>query len=339
MAARILSELVELVERSGGLLRPGLRIVEREGQMGVHLDADADGADVPLMRIPGRLLVRTDGVGRTSLQGDVHDLLLALYDATGKLSDVSTRHPAAALRDEGALITAIQGLRPHFGRVWRTPMQVLIRTRTLEIGSPTSRQPVLMPLVELLNNHARGGTFRYAHGSLSVPVSRPGGGTECFADYGHGRDALDLVLDYGYLDTGVRFVQSAPLSVELPGAGRLSVRGVRPRPRHHLDPPTVRVTDGELTLSHITFDADHPERFRALVAMPLRAYLAHRVAPERVDAAADTVLDAIVDENRQRISALLDVRPSSPHGAEAARLVRDAALQHRHLLEEMSGAS
>jgi hypothetical protein len=137
--ADILTEISRIVLTGGGMLHPGLTIVERNGAMTVVCAANPDAApDQPLFEVPRGMLIPVDGalwedsrvslqlvsppVGLTALRRDLLDLHVALYNATDKLPWIVASHPKLGLGDAPDVVSAIRELRPGFTEAGAHPV-------------------------------------------------------------------------------------------------------------------------------------------------------------------------------------------------------------------------
>ncbi|MFI0432447.1 MAG: hypothetical protein ACH36H_04825 [Candidatus Nanopelagicales bacterium] len=380
-----LSAMVAVVLASGGALHPGLRLVERDGDMTVFC-SDAPGpARRPLFDVPRELLIPVEEAvwaddsatlrlvaappGLTARQREVLDLHVALYNASDKIRWLITGHPRAALADEPDMVAAVRALRPGFEAVGSSTAQTFLSTRTFGLataGAEPSGPPapgaageaktgVLMTLIDLLNHHPRGAPYQVDDRAMSTIVARPTSTAECFATYGGRRDVIDLALQYGYLDVYTPFAHCAPVTVEAPGIGTVTVRGYRMRAPSPLDPPRVQRTDDGLVLSHLTFNRRHPERFHVPLRMALQgaaqqgglsAEAARKVAEQTVEeiAAANVeLLDRIVAAGRAASHTRADGgRCPGPAPAPTAQpalgLLADAATTQADIIRTVAAA-
>lgn len=384
----ILTEMTRLVIDRDGALHPGLRMVERSGELTVFCSDHAGTAtDQPLFDVPRELLIPVDGAawvasdqmlvlaepppGLTALQRDALDLHIALYNATGKLPWAMSSHPRLALRGEPEVLAAIKQVRPGFDvagtgqRASEAPAaDVFLGTRVFGLppaaaadkleraadpaaaaaavaatraaagpagssadGSPDApRQRVLMTLIDLLNHHPRGASYRVDARAMTPAVARPTGTDECFAHYGHRRDTLDLALNYGYLDTATDFIHCVPLDLDVAGFGAVRVGGARRRPVNPLDPPEVTVDSELLSLSHITFQRTRPDRWQTAVRMAVQATALQRGASAgRAQVAADAVVSAIGEAQRDALVRVGNAAAAIAAGNAAAALIARAA--------------
>ena len=282
----MLREIATLCRAHGAWWHPELSAEVSEGAMRLLAPPGTEG---PLIMLPTTLLVPIEGArwgegatalalleppaATTAVQRELLRLMVALYNATDKMGWWRQRHPARLVERCPAVAAALAPLKPGHGQERRTPTRCFLSTRTLgwqpdpALGS---RQPVLMPLADLLNHHHNGARHRLHGGALRIKAAQAGGG-ECFLHYGQRRDALDLALHYGHSDPSTPFAHCAPLEIVVEGVGRLRVERQRwGIPAHPLDPPRVSLESVGVRLSHICCHLEHPERVR----MPLRLALA-----------------------------------------------------------------
>jgi hypothetical protein len=187
-----------------------------------------------------------------------------------------------------------------------------------------------MPLVDLLNHHSHAARFELDDARLCVRLSQPDGTDQCFVDYGRLRDALDLALQYGFVDPGSRIAYSAPLTIEIDGIGEVIVGRGRPLTGRERTYPAVTLADAGITFSHLLLDADHPDRLRAAIGLPVRARAIRAGATEpEADRLAGEVHDALVAANIDILDAIVD--EAALVAGPAAQTVADAVRRHREL--------
>lgn len=312
--SQILREIADTVLATGGRLSSLLEIRERQGQLTGHA-TDLRGADesqAPLIVLNDtamppvsagawswdgeRLHVVTDP-GLEAQSARLLDLHAALYTATTKPRWYRTTHPRGALSNDATTVQAIHALRPHFA-IDPSPAGFLA-TRVFKRGDAGA--PSLIPIADVLNHHRSGARLAYAAGKLAIDVRQPIGTTECFVNYGSfRRDPLDLALQYGYADGAVTVASSAPLSVEVSGLGPVEVLRRLTTTQSPIDPPTIQRTSDGWSLSHITLQAENPERL--LVPIRLMTEAAGASDPE---ATARELLSAVIDKNLALLSNLV----------------------------------
>jgi hypothetical protein len=335
----LLRALVKTVLAAGGQLHPGIRFVERDGQLGVHCQPGFGQADQPLFRLPLELLVPIDGIewadredelqARSSLahlpplQRDLLDLHLALYNATGKLPWAVQHLPGLAVPRLPSLQTALQAIRPGFGPSRPQAAQAFFQTRVLKLAD----KKVLMPLIDLLNHHPQGAAFHTNACAMTVAVAQPHDGDECFARYGGRRDVLDLALHYGYADNNTPFAFSAPFDGTLPGVGRVQITAQRLRAIHPMDPPVVTFDEAGMTLSHLACHRQHPQRLRAVLRLALLG-AAHRqgCSGAEADRVVTQVFDALCATNLALLQEVQKAAQPLKAWAPVAALLDQAAL-------------
>lgn len=331
----LLQHIANITGRHGAVVHPTATIVEADGDLRVECARGTSGS--VLFTMPSEVLPEVS-LGQWDWAGD--DLVLAmqqnadpakaellnahcaLYNVTGKGHWFRHHHPRATLAGLTEVTRKVQLLKPGF-----TPdasADGFIRTRVLGVRDRNSAaaspfEPVLMPLIDCLNNHPRGAPFRNDHG-IRVDVAQPTATSECFASYAKGRsDPLALALHYGYLDTAKSDAVSAPVSVAIDAVGHAEIGGPGTRRRSPLDPPAVVVDDGVLRLSHLTFQRDHPQR----LLIPLRMALTTIVPPDAAESAARDLLVEVAKANLTLLNDLKTTLDSS--GLGRLGVLRDAA--------------
>lgn len=211
----LLAATVEIVLELEGWLHPELRIVARDGHLRIDCGADEDE---PVIFLPIEAYVRVGRVGwsdsRDRLEvtevpdefGVVERELLmlqtALHSQCEKVPWLVATHPVLADDLDASVVAAVRALRPDFRTQPTTPAGVLWSTRCLRLPPAGSSlpEPVALPIVDLLNHDCRGATGVSGPDGFAVRAGHATGTVECFLDYGLQRTALDLAVDYGFVD-------------------------------------------------------------------------------------------------------------------------------------------
>jgi hypothetical protein len=220
------------------------------------------------------------------VQQELLQLHAALYNATGKLRWWSTQHPARLVERCPAVAEALLPLKPGHGKSPQdsTAAQCFLATRSFgwkeELEDGPQRR-VLLPLIDLLNHHHRGASFRIDAGAMRIATAQPDDSGECFAHYGGPRDGLDLALHYGHANCSTPFAHCAPMQINVAGVGSIQVEyQERSRPAHPLDPPRVRLEEEGVRISHLCCHLEHPERERIVLKLALQALLQRQGHPQ-----------------------------------------------------------
>lgn len=320
LVADLLAGTVETVIEAGGWIHPDARFVIRQGQGTV-----ACAGEGPLLRIPRAALVPISRVDWTAsnealeftgipeeLSGVQAELLVlqsALHNACGKIPWLVATHPVLAPDLSDTVVDAVRAFRPGFRRRQPTAASLLWSDRVFRLpvgGSDEPAEPVAVPLIDLLD-HARGGaTPTWTGADFIVDAVRPTGSAECRLDYGLQRDALGMAVVYGFVASDTDVAHSAPVTVQVPGVGRVRVEGRGRRRDGTLLAPQVRRTHDGLVVSHVVFGASA----RVVEGLPSSA------------------LTAIADENLRLLDALHAAAAACP-GAAAATLAGAAQAQAR----------
>lgn len=340
LSSSLIASIV-MVSAHGGQVHPGVRLIARDGQLSVHCDRSMGESDCPLFRLPRELLVPVDSIqwassedrlqavagleSLTAVQRELLTLHVDLYNVSNKLAWAARHLPTLALRTHKSVVDAIQSIRPGFGREAIEAAQAFVRTRVFNLEG----KRVLMPLMDLLNHHPKGGRFQIDAASMTMAVAQPGDDDECFAVYGGRRDVLDMALHYGYADARIPYACVAPLTCELAELGRLEITSRRVQALHPLDPPQVTYDDAGVTLSHLTCDNRHPSRLHMVLRLALLGLAKKRGqggdgAERAVRAATGHILDVNL-ALLQNVSRLAE--PLSRDVPAAAMLTGAVALQ------------
>lgn len=352
VATAVLREIAMVCRVHGAEWHPQLTAEVSGGAMRLLAPPGTEG---PLIALPLPLLVPIEGArwgegdatlalleapaAATAVQRELLQLLVALYNATDKMGWWRERHPARLVERCPAVAAALAALKPGHNDERRPPARCFLSTRSLGwTPDPAlgARQPVLMPLADLLNHHHHGARHRSAEGALWIGAAQAGG-SECFLHYGQRRDGLDLALHYGHADRSTPFAHSAPLEIVVEGIGRIVVEqqgwGI---PAHPLDPPRVALESEGVRLSHLCCHRDHPERVRVLLMLALQGGLQRRgQAQALARRLAQRGLEAIAAANSRLLERLVSAAEDADH--PGGTILAAAARRQGAILQEVMG--
>jgi len=268
LVADLLASTLELVAESGGWVAPGTRFISREGQLSVQSDA---GSESPLFHIPQTAFVRVDeviwGEGDERLEilsvpdyfGDIElemlYLQVALHNQCGKLPWLAKTHPWLAPEIPADVINAVRQVVPAFRQTPMSARDALWANRCFKISidSNPDTQRLLIPLVDLLDHHSQGSTGSWTGSAFEVTAVHPFETTECFLNYGMGRDALEMAAVYGFVDLTSTIANSAPIDFVVPEVGLVRVLDNGRDAAGINLPLVVDTSSGLTTLSHWVF--------------------------------------------------------------------------------------
>lgn len=350
-----LTAIIDVILEHGGVLHPDAVIREERGSLSVHCIGGewGDSPEIPLFDVPLDLLVPVDGAvwgdsaeelrllqpppGLTAVQMDLLSLHVALYNAAEKIRWAVATHPALALRDQPEVVSAIRAVRPYFADPWNPPAETFLSTRTFGLRTPATGDPdtarvvyrsVLLPLIDALNHHAHGAALGHDSRAMTVQRKHPTGSSECFTHYGGRKDVLGLALQYGFVDREAGRARCAPVSFAVPGVGSVAVQDDPARRLHPFDPPLITTTPDGITLSHLTFAQEHPERFHTALGLAVRSLAQRRgLSAERAAKAVDAAVEGVVGANVRLLEQMAVAARAVPNVAAAALVVAAAEVQ------------
>lgn len=309
-------DLIDFVEAHGGRLHPDLQVVDVAGDMQVHCPATngvelgflpprllVPVGDVSFCVVDGELAVERHDPASSALTRDLLELQVEVYRAAEKMVWARRSLPAVAWADRPADLAVLMSLRSRWALDEQSPGDAFIATRTIRRRRPDQdeqadttptgpgeRSSVIFPVLELVNHHRMAFPFAFGDDGLSVAVSRPTSGPQCFVRYAHHVDVLDLAVSYGFACPGLLAARTVQVEVDLGGL-RLAVRDQPVRARSALDAPSVELVDDLLTLSHLGIDTRFPDR--ALTSVTMAVQMARRrlgaPAPDPVRDGRDAV--------------------------------------------------
>ena len=333
-AKAAIEDLLDCAISSGIEVHKSLQVRERDGQISLH--ADAPRGDV-LVRVPEDLLVPVAETGwgtsddvlsiarhdptASAPQRELIEAHLAVYNSTGKIRWARNTLPVMVLSRDAAVASTVRLLRPSFPQESPSTAEGFINTRLYQ--QAVTCDGVLMPVIDFLNHHRRGAKLLIDDGAMTVRVEHAAGDMQCFASYGSRRDLLDLALGYGFVDPAVRFARSLAVSTDIPGFGNVEVLGRRREAVSSLDPPQITMERKRLSLSHLSFHAEHPDRVVSVLQLAVGSYLAQHVDPPHeplltARAVVAALASANIDLLRRAESQLADSTTEAAHVLSAA---------------------
>ena len=344
--AEPLLAMMAMVVEGGGFIAPGLRIVERGGSIRIERSLSAPPVE-RLVMVPPSLLVPTgrlvwvedrdqlrlasEPAHLTPERRDMLDLLLAIYNGAGK-ARWAQGHPMAVLSEDAALLAITRSIKPDVAVRTGPLAEMFIANRQVTKGRLAGELrdvPVIMPVMDFMNHHGDGDSFRFHHGQLGVSEVHVAGSEECVSSYGGRRDAIDWAISHAWVDVETPYVASAPLAIDLPGIGRLVIEGRSTGANHRANPPQTQFATGAVRLSHAVFDARQPQASLDVLALPIRAFaVRERSSTPAVTAALAMLPQALLAGNLAALDAFeARLRAHDRSAATRSLLLSAAAIQ------------
>ncbi len=224
LVADLLAGTLEIIREAGGFIAPTTRLIERSGQLSLGSSADDNS---PMLCIPRECFVRVDRVTWaeqesrmvivevpeefSDIETEMLYLQVALHNACGKLEWMQRTHPSLDPHLPDDLVNAVRELIPSFRNPMMAATDVLWANRCFRIPMTEGEAPerVLIPVVDLLNHHRDGAVGDWTGEDFEVGALKPFGTSECALNYGMNRDALEMVVVYGFLDEHIH--QTPPM--------------------------------------------------------------------------------------------------------------------------------
>jgi hypothetical protein len=362
-----LTEIIEIVRGNGGLISDDISIIQTGAELAIQ--CAADGSDNPtILELSSECMVRLDLFKLSTNGGDIElqshepdagavevrlmELMLDIYNLTAKLPCHRAVNPLFALRYDKPLLELLLRDRPidlerlnqlEVGeeREKQVLLDSFLNTRALSFQFQDGIRKVLMPIVDYLNNHSEGSSFRRKDTILSMSRSTPNPGSdECFARYSLAMDALDLYLIYNYVsEEDLMFVRSSNMRLELSDLGTIDfVRkapstfkgklAARNRDLRFWIPALARI-EGNANVGSLLIPAGHsPNALRRALFITLRHFFP-TAAKEKLQKGVVEAETKIIEENLNYLSKLTDLTELS----EAPPQHRDALQSVKRVLE------
>jgi hypothetical protein len=334
----VITEIARILIDESAMLDPNLVVVEHNGHLALGSRDGIDGE--PFIALPTQVLIPINDLvwaedstnveltggaeSLSSVQRELLDLHIEMWNATNKLATFRTTHPRAAAMHAADLVDAIRKIRPSFSP--GTSTRDMLRTRTFGMRSNETSASVVMPILELADHHPYGAAYARSDGGL--------GANYCFIDdsglsyvsYGPHRDAVDLACLYGYATDFTTFFVSAPMTVDLQGFGTLSIE----RAANRQTAASWRVDDGKLAVNYLLLDA-YTGLFDSL-HRPVREYLLGQGASRsQATSLAIDVADVILSANHDWLSDIVTAAKGVTH--DGASTIGVAAAHQRTVVD------
>jgi len=331
--------LHDICEAEGAFFHDKLRmVVTNDGDMWLESTLPADQNDV-LISLPDSCLPRIDPV-TFKLVGDDIEIesiadgalgdtqerclkhMLAIYNATGKVTQHRESSPWFALADAPDLLDAIVAGRRGAPRLEEKYQRIRDEGLTddflIEDFLGTRKYgaleaPTLMPFIDYANHDPRAPAFQpakrvgYSDHQVAILNSQPAeNGGEVRVRYSQ-LDALDSFLNYGFVDTSTNLVRSCPLTIdievgEIVGESRIGAKAKKKRPEPGIKdlrgylPMILENADGRITVTHLLLpEAGSPFALRRILNWLIRKHdpdLGLKRMGRLVDEAERRILDA-----------------------------------------------
>jgi hypothetical protein len=264
---RSVLRIAALAEAAGAEFHRDLVVQCSDGALSV--EAPPDSAGSILIRLPWdslvpippfEIAVAGDDFSMASYDTEITgtsvammEAMLELYNLTHKLAEHRRTSPWCLVASHPELLPKIMtGRQPRLqdaiasGHRGEVELRSFLNARVFSYTETpeASSFPVLLPILDAMNHHARGERFRYDAPSERGQVLRiarsqplPGMGDECFAYYGD-HDCYDTWMSYGFVDDAPAFLRSRAMKIDLPGLGTIEIADVvRPLGKAALSPP------------------------------------------------------------------------------------------------------
>jgi hypothetical protein len=250
-----LRRIYDIVMDSGGHVHDQLVIRAHNNQLCLATPSEIQ-RDAPLITVPEHLLVplkdfklgldgddigiNTVDDGITAERGELLELFVDIYNRTGKIKQHRHITPWIYALDDPALFEKLtEARRPRNGFGILKDIETCDRNnlllgtfiKTRELNTKLGIGQVLMPLIDIANNHPRCQPLDGKHaenGEFTLSIYKgtaAEGSDECYVRYGY-YDAHDTFLYYNYSTPDAIFTRSIPIDIELAGAGKLEVHAI-----------------------------------------------------------------------------------------------------------------
>jgi hypothetical protein len=285
--------------------------------------------------------------------------MLAIYNATGKITQHRETSPWFALADTPDLLDAILAGRRGAPRLDQQYQRVRDEGLTddflIEDFLGTRKYgaleaSTLMPFIDYANHDSRAPAFQpaprvgYPNHQVAILNSQPADdGGQVLVRYAQ-LDALDAYLGYGFVDTSTALVRSSPVTItldvgEIVAESRIGAKAKKKRAdpgikdlRGYL-PMILENADGRVTVTHLLLpEAGSPYALRRILNWLIRKHEPD-VGLKRMGRLVDEAERQILDANRAFYDAL--ERSLTDYGEPSSSQYRTISDLIRHQREAM----
>lgn len=315
--------IVSIVRRGGGIIHPDLSVLQIGERLHIRCAAKPDGA--PLLVIPDELFVPVtqfdwhgdggvlsytgDETSLTGTQNELLEAMLAIYNATGKVSAVAERMPARLLPSDPDLLAWLMTSRASFSLPEGSSARQFIETR-LHYKNATENEDgrigFIMPLIDLLNHHPYGPEYeRTDSGAWRIPLVKPNPRSdECFVRYSKS-DCLSLAIWHAYFEPNTRYLASVDCRLVHAELGDIRIKGTNAKYRK-INAPCVLPGEPILTLQDLVLDKEQLQTLRTLLGLAVRSKRRDLAQPEAEVVAAE-LIQLLVEANIRKYAELQEL--------------------------------
>ncbi len=365
---RAIAELCALVVKYGGTVDDKLIFREAGGNLSILAPSDVP-KHRKILRAPNEALLFLD-LYDVAAEGDdfvlkdvkpeateaqrvLMEQMLNIYNLCGKIPDFKKYNTMNLFWHDRELLTRVMGtaLVDHLENNLLDDFEVkgFFRTRQLgtKLGYEGKTRAALMPVIDFLNHNIGATNFSMKKDGLEIHrYSIEGGTAECFVRYGP-YDALDLCNTYGYVDRTPCYVYARPMTVELPGLGKLKIGQQNKKylnvklPKHLMDlqplfPPLHRVKDTDImAIGFLRIPTPEAPRSLRRIIHAVVGQMCEGNFPSNKDELIDKAEREIVEGTRNYYQSLKDDLANYEAAPEIAPVIENlhgmARIQLSHL--------
>ena len=129
----------------------------------------------------------------------------------------------------------------------------------------TSKDNFLVPIFDFFNHNSNALTFKLENNNLTMKQSKSNRDNESFISYGNSKDAVDIALNYNFVDYSSSIVFSAPIEFFSKEIGSIKILGLNLQIKNNFAPPLFEYKENKLILCDLYFNYKNPKRIHNLV--------------------------------------------------------------------------
>jgi hypothetical protein len=349
-----LQRIADAVTANAGEIHPKLTIHHHGERLWITCAADQGSG--PLLVVPNELFVPVtqlewagiDGklqfTGSTDslspVQKQLLDDMLAIYNQTGKLTQVAERFPAQLLPSDPLLLNWLQEAHSSYKLPKDNPARQFIGTRLNEMPPEKGDDPAvgyLMPLIDYLNHHPFGPKYqRTESGAWRIPLEYPiTGSDECFVRYSK-TDSLSIAVWHAYYDPHPRHVAALDCELNLSELPPIRIRASFAANRK-VNAPRLENTEAGVTLHDVVLEKSQRTTLRTFIGLAVRSKRRELAQPE-AETVADELIQLLIEANHRKYTELRELCRIDAEQFPLRPLFGQVAEHQLALLETMRSA-
>ncbi len=314
-----LSAIAVLVHENGGFIHPDLQVRHNGHALSLHCNSNLDECllDIPhslFIPVTGLEWLEQDGMlayrGETgplsTIQQQLLDHMLCIFNATEKMAFARQFLPMQALRQDTDILNWLLRVRPEFRLSEMNTARQFIQTRLYENQADETGTGYLMPLIDMINHHPEASNYiRTADDHWRILVHHGNSGTDqCFVRYSRA-DSLSLALWYGYAEIHTKHIAALDCQLQINEIGIVHIKaGVSSRLK--INAPRIIQSGSELVIQDIVLEKSALANLQTFLGLAVRSKRRDFNQAE-AEIIANEIIHLLVEANIQKYENLQEI--------------------------------